>query len=356
MEDLTGWKIERSVKNLRTIEKSTLIIPTYRRPKSLISLLEQLIILEEVPSEVIIVDGTPGKEVEEPFLSWVVEKELPFEMKYIRSSSGLTIQRNIGIEASCGEIIFFLDDDCVPQEGYFRSISMVFQEDTKHKVGGVAGSIINEMDHPPSFRWHLRMWLNIVPRNGIPGKYYNNATSVPRGLMPLFTGKIQTDILPGGASAFRKEVFNDNHFSEFFKGYAQGEDLEMSLRVSKNWQLIWCGDAHILHLHTQTGRPHPFEKGKMEIYNRFFIWKRYTPNPSWPDQIRFWSDVILIAILDLARYIIKPWRNQPLLHSLGVISGVFSCIFNPPVYDEPPVKREYSFEYETIPIANRTKS
>ena len=344
----TGWYVSPTQSNDHVLNKCTLIIPTFKRPKSLISLLEQLRKIDVVPEEVIIVDGTPEEVVEKHFLSWVAENKINFYIKFIHSPSGLTRQRNIGIEASTGEIIFFLDDDCVPQDGYFKSIYDVFLQDKDSLVGGVAGSIINEMDRPLSFRWNLRMRLNLVPKDGVPGKYYPNATSVPLGLMPLFTGNIPTDILPGGASSFRKEVFSDQHFSEFFTGYAQGEDLEMSLRVKEFWQLRWCGDAHVLHLHTPLGRPQPFAKGKMEIYNRYFIWKRYTPKPSIICRLKFWSDVNLIAFLDFSRFLLKPWHTQPIIHFLGVISGAIICIFTPPQYDEPPLVHNLFFNLQTF--------
>ncbi len=345
---LTGWHIKPTRFSSTLLQNCTLIVPTYRRPQSIISLLERLIVLDDTPSEVIVVDGSPESDVVDQFLSWVKQKELPFDIKYIRSPSGLTRQRNIGIEASCGDIIYFLDDDCLPETDYFKGIFKVFQQDINGKIGGVAGSIVNEMGQPLSLRWRLRMWLKLVSKDGVPGKYYANASSVPKSLMNPFIGNISTDILPGGASAFRREVFKEDRFSEFFAGYAQGEDLEMSLRIKIRWQLLWCGDAHVLHLHAPIGRPRPFDKGKMEIRNRYFIWKRHSHSPMFTDQIKFWADLFFIGALDLGRFIARPSQIYLFVHCLGVLSGIFLCVFFPPSYDEPIVKQNYLFQLEAL--------
>src|SRR5204863_2293763 len=130
--------------------------------------------------------------------------------------------------------------------GYFRAIRDVFANDAAHEVGAVAATLINEMDRPLSWRWRLRFWLRIVPR-GEPGRYYPMATSVPRGLMRPFTGTRPTDIFPGAAFACRREVLDRHRFSDFFDGYCQGEDVEMSMRIGREWKLLWCGDAHADH-------------------------------------------------------------------------------------------------------------
>jgi len=170
------------------------------------------------------------------------------------------------------------------------------------------------------------------------------ATSVPHCLAAPFRGVREVDIVPGGAAAYRREVFEAERFSLFFDGYSQGEDLEMSLRVRRGWRLLWCGDAPVGHYHAGGGRPDPRWKGRMEVRNRFFIWKRHTPEASWGDRVRFWADIVYILAWDLVLAVAR-WDPSHLDHAAGVAGGAIECIVRPPRYVEPPVRREYDVDF-----------
>jgi GT2 family glycosyltransferase len=301
----------------------------------MIHLLERLLTLPDVPAEVVVVDGSPESDA---VAVWAREQQLPFELRYVASSVGLTRQRNVGVDASTKEFIFFLDDDCLPEPGYFAAIREVFASDKARTVGAVCGSILNEMGRPMPLRWQLRFALGLVPR-GEPGRYYPTATSVPRSTVSPFQGTRPVDIVPGAAMAYRREVFARQRFSAFFEGYSQGEDLEMSRRIARDWRLLWCGDAHCVHHRAEGGRPASFRKGYMEIYNRYFIWRRHTPRPSLGCQLRLWLDFAYIFCCDL------PYGH--LQHAAGVVMGGSTCLFRPPQYQEPPARAEYAIEFST---------
>jgi glycosyltransferase involved in cell wall biosynthesis len=319
----------------------TLVVPTYRRPAEMVSLLRTLADLPDPPGEVVVVDGSGGDETRDAVLAWTSTARASFSLLFVKSPPGLTRQRNVGIDASTGEFIFFLDDDCVPLPGYFRAIRSVFTAEAPRNVGAVCGSIINALDKPLTPRWRIRFLLRLVPPRGEYGKYYPTATSVPMGLTKPFSGVRAVDIMPGGAAAYRREVFDRNRFSRFFYGYSQGEDMEMSLRIGREWTLLWCGDAHVLHNHVGGGRPDLFQKGLMEVRNRYFIWKRHSPGMSLAVRFRFWSDIAYVFALDLGGYISHPLTVGFLAHAAGVLKGIAVCIVFPPRYEEPVARREY---------------
>jgi GT2 family glycosyltransferase len=273
-------------------------------------------------------------------MEWSRDNRAPFSLSFVKSPPGLTRQRNVGIDTSTGEFIFFLDDDCVPEPGYFRSIRSVYEEDASRRVGAVCGSIINALGKPLTLRWRIRFILKLVPR-GEYGKYYPTATSVPMGLTKPFSGVRAVDIMPGGAASYRREVFERHRFSQFFYGYSQGEDMEMALRIGKDWKLLWCGDAHVVHNHVGGGRPAHFQKGLMEVRNRFFIWKRYSPDAGAAVRVRFWSDIAYVFACDLGGFVSHPRSAGFLSHAAGVLKGSIICFFSPPRYDEPAARREY---------------
>lgn len=344
LQRLVGWRREAGLPRL--LDDCCLVIPTYHRPKEMLALLERLTSVPDPPGEVVIVDGSIDDETFEKVLAWSGGRSLAFDLAYVRSPAGLTRQRNVGIDTSTGTFVFFLDDDCLPEPGYFEAIRRVFQEDRAQVVGAVRGSIINEIGRPISLRWRIRFLLGLVPRHVEPGRYYPTATSVPCSLASQFSGVREVDMVPGGASAYRREVFSSSRFSLFFDGYCQGEDLEMSLRIGQSWKLLWCGEAHVSHFHAAAGRPAAFQKGRMEVRNRFFIWKRYSQDAALSIRIKFWLDILYVFSYDLASFVARPGRRFHLQHALGVAEAAAECILSPPRYQEPPAMREYQLSLE----------
>jgi len=335
---LPGWQIPAKVPG--AFSDCTLIVATYKRPNEAMNLLKALAQRTDVPAEIVIADGSPELNLGERLASWTTETPLPFDVVYASCPSGLTRQRNIGVDLSTREYVFFLDDDSLPLDNYFREIRNIFKGDSKKRIGAIGGSVVNELDKPISRRWKLRLALGIVPRIQ-PMTYGACGTSTPKGLISRFKGVRRVDVLPGCAFAFRREVLDRHRFSSFFDGYSQGEDLEMSLRVGAEWDVVCCGDAEVLHQQAPAGRPTSAAKGRMEVRNRFFIWKRHRPVTRVIDRIRFWSDIALLGIFDILHFIRRPWRTSDFAHATGLFRGACQCVFAPPRHTEPMTHTVY---------------
>lgn len=350
---LRGWR--RGAAEPRGLADCSLVVPTYRRPAEMARLLEHLRALPDVPAEVVVVDGSPDDAADRAMAAWARERALPFDLAVVRSPAGLTRQRNVGIDASGGALVFFLDDDCLPHPGYFAAVRDAFHADAAGAVGAVAGTPVNELDRPLSLRWRIRLALHLAPRRGETGRWYPSATSVPRALAKPFTGVRRVDVLPGCAMTFRREVLERHRFSSFFHGYAQGEDAEMSLRVGRDRVLLWCGDAHVTHEHAPGGRPPSVQKGRMEVRNRWFIWRRHSRRVPFRERARFWLDIGYVFAWDLAAFARAP-RGGHLAHALGVARGAAECWIVPPRHDEPPAAREYEVVLRELDAAQPASS
>jgi GT2 family glycosyltransferase len=342
-----GWSVRSALPP--RLEDCGLIIATYQRPLEIVTLIARLITLPDCPAEVVIVDGSSGNESEIALRRRFCPLQLPFDLIYVRSSAGLTKQRNVGIDVSTKQFIYFLDDDCLPAAGYFSHLRNVFVLPGNERVGAVCGLVTNEMSNPLARRWRLRLALRLV-RRGEPGTYQPSGTCIPRNPVTLFNGTKPVDTLHGCSMAFRRAVLNEYRFSEFFYGYSQGEDLEISLRIRRDWKLLWCGDAHVEHHHAEGGRPPSFSKGKMELRNRYFIWKRHTQNPGVIDRARFWLDMIFLVVADLLNFISAPFSIHPVSHAGGIIFAALECIFSPPSHNEPPAHKQYGVRVDVSRI------
>lgn len=342
LKRLNGWR--RVAASNEGFADCALIVPTYRRTKELIRLLNALAALPDIPGEVLVVDGSPEPELEHSLLAWASMLALRFDLVWIKSPKGLTRQRNVGLDACEREYVFFLDDDSLPEPGYFNAIRQVFVDDTAVQIGAVRGFLTNGINTPVTPLWRLRTWLGLAPR-GEPGRYHASGFSGTWNMVPPFEGSREVEVLSGCAFALRREVSLKHRFSEYFHGYAQGEDLEMSRRIAKDWKLMICGDARVNHAEAKGGRPAGLARGRMAARNHYFIWKRHSPEAGWKDRMRFWGNHALIVVYHSLAYLRRPTHVFPLAYATGTFCGALECIFSPPRYEEPPAQREYEFSF-----------
>lgn len=342
---LPGWHLKRSMEG--GLKDCSLIIATYKRPQELLTLLEVLVRLADAPEEVVVVDGEPPEDHGSRFYNFLKNQKLPFDFIYVKSPKGLTRQRNVGIDISSHAYVYFLDDDCLPEPGYFLETKQVFEEDSSGQVGAVCGLNINEVDRPVVRRWRLQVALGLVS-NDEPKTFQSSGISVPISTIQPFWGVRQVDILNGNAMAFRRQVLTENRFSAFFHGYSMGEDKEISLRIRRKWQVLWCGDARVVHNHAPGGRPPSFHKGSMDFRNQYFIRNRYAKPGDLKGLVQFWMNLPFLIMMDLAWFAVRPWRPEFFLHALGLAWSSMVCLISPPAFDEPQARREYGIRLELL--------
>jgi len=337
---LGGWRVAPD--QIGGLSDCSLIIATYKRPDEVRQLIVALAHMPDVPAEVLVIDGFPGDKTEETLAALLRDVRLPFELVYVRSPKGLTRQRNVGVDISTKAFLFFLDDDALPLEGYFAELRKVLAEDPQETIGAAGACIVNEINKAIPRRWRMRRALRIVPRSE-PYIYNDVGTSTPTGLMKPFSGVRDVDIFAGGACVIRRSVLQTTRFSGFFYGYSWGEDVEMSLRIRRNWRIQNCGDARMIHfgVKSQGGRPDFYARARMEVRNRYFIWRRYSARAILLNKMRFVLDLMFIFMMDLAWFAARPWKSEHLSHAFGLLSGAASCLISAPQWDENAPSTRY---------------
>ena len=243
--------------------KFSIIVPTKDRPEELRRFLKSVEIQEVKPDQIIIVDGS-----DHPVHAAVEQFEgLPTEYISVRPP-GLVRQRHTGINALKRDIpIFgFFDDDIVLEPGAFQAMS-AFWDKHFNQYGGFGMNIVNagECIHQGN-EWFMRVFLIRDMRR--PGSILRSCRSTP--YCPA-SRDMETEWLCGGATFWKREIFDNMNFDPWFQGWSMSDDLEFSTRVTKKHKLVVVAGARVKHLETPTRRGKHFLRGYIGTMNTLRI-------------------------------------------------------------------------------------
>jgi glycosyltransferase involved in cell wall biosynthesis len=277
------------------------------------------------PDEVIIVDASESSETER-----ILEKgrsQFFYPIHYYRYQKGLTRQRNFGIGKAKYEIIGFSDDDCLYVPDFMARIVAIFEKDEAREIGGASGFIFNVgasniltidkyLENNPNeteFSSFMKQFSNRSQdtwrsryRKGLECVVFlqtgKGGTFCPircrfYGFTQPFAGTKAVDFLRGIAF-YRREVFEQDRYSDFFTGYGFGEDVYFSLLLGRRWRLMVDGEAYSYHLQSPSARPNDFRIGIMSTTNYFHIFKTYRKR-NVLEYVLFWYFFSLNTLLDL---------------------------------------------------------
>lgn len=216
------------------------IICTRNRPDWLEWSMGAVSLQDLVPDETILVDGSDDEDAARNKQIALANEGRLGKVTYIRSTPGITRQRNAGAEAATGDIVAFIDDDALIHPEYLRRVCERFDADPA--VVGVGGVIWNEMRRSApatAFRRLFSMTDNQRPRltrSGDAGHLYE------------CRGVVDVEALSGSNMAFRRSIFTEGlAFDENLKGYGFGEDQLFCLQAGARGRLQQTEDALVMH-------------------------------------------------------------------------------------------------------------
>ncbi len=265
----------------------SLIIPTVERPEALRRLLTSLTLQTELADEIIIVDqGDSAASVVEAFST--------LRINHLRlTERSLTKARNVGIAATTGDVVGFLDDDCVLESTYVARIKAFFS--THPSALGVQGLITNFAEgHKQKVGGHewqyglYQFFARVFLLN------HGNTTN-----QLLLSGRNQyasdiTVVAPcewlSGVGNYRRSVFSEFQFDEHLKGYAFGEDKLFSYPIQEKHPKTLFVDPSIrlTHEHDPIGRPMGREWVEMKITYTHYLWQKLLARKGLPALLAFW--------------------------------------------------------------------
>jgi len=281
------------------------IISTYNRPALLKKLLQSISEQSMLPDAVVIVDAGSQPQHFDAYHNLYIN--------HIRSPyPSLTMQRNIGLrntDSSC-TLVGFLDDDVILLEKSVEKM-LHFWDNAGEDSGGCGFNIVNAQA-PQAMKLKEFFGIDASCRGVVLPSGFNSA------IYPV-DSTIKTEWLCGGATVWRKEVFDEFLFDEAYAGYGACEDLDFSYRVGKKYSLWVCHEAQVTHLHEQ----HKFsvlrslKNGRDEVLNRgYFLGK----HPELDNTRYYWA--IFGRSLTNAVKGITGFRAEDCLRALGNILGI----------------------------------
>lgn len=114
----------------------SVVIATRNRAESLKDTLASLLGQSRPPDEVVVVDNGSSDHTREIVSGFAGELNL----KYVyEGMKGIPNARNAGIDQASGDIIAFVDDDCIAHEDWLKNIAIPFIKDPN--IGVVGGEI-----------------------------------------------------------------------------------------------------------------------------------------------------------------------------------------------------------------------
>ncbi len=290
--------------------RSSVIICTKDRCKDLVEHLASLKQQTRLPDEVIVVDASE----QEAQLTQKLLKNYGYvfhRIQYIQMPPGLTRQRNVGVKACEGDIVFFFDDDTVLALDYIEKVMKVFEHDKDGQIGGTIGRIKGVS---PSKRWGIH-WLQKWFYLASPGDGRFKASGLPT--WPHWSDEeTNVEAVSGCQMSFRKCIIEKEPFDENLTKYCYMEDDDIGYRVSRHYKIRYIPDALCEHHVSPASRLKRRETARMLVVNQYYLFrKNISAKPlTYPLAMSFLGHLLLSV------------RLRDLQGLLGTIDGIAAIL------------------------------
>lgn len=238
-------------------------------------LLKEKLLIREI---IIVIDGPE-----------ILANHLPlkFKIKPVRifctgKQMGCSVARNVGLDVASGDIILFLDSDCMPEEGIVQTHLKKYTKSNVVAVGGI---------------------VDFVGNNSLQSRLVMNSC-----LLDAFSQAKRYERLwwnPTANFSIKREALGNTRFDDSFPKKGGGEDVFIGFMLKKEGRIIAEPNAVVKH---------PVWSGWRNLIRRFFRWG--------------WAEAILTAKAKKSSDLDIPLvRRELSIISLLFISFIFSLPF-----------------------------
>ena len=297
-----GLSLERP--NLAAMSIS-LIIPTKRRPAPLAAALECAARALPPEGEVIIVDCDSERSAEH-VVSELRSRYPQVTARYLSTAPGASLQRNVGIDAACGEVLVFMDDDCTFEPGLFEALMTAYRDPS---VVGATGRIDGpRRDRLGAHHYSRLRWLLV----GGGRQGHMSSFGFRRPIVELERAR-DVEYMPGPLMSARREVAAEVRFDEQLTNYSLGEDDDFSYRVSRRGRIRYEPSAVVYH--HELGARQMDQRGldRLQVVNRTYLFRK-----NFPQTLRARAGfAALLVILCVHRVLNREWSGL-----YGLVEGI----------------------------------
>lgn len=270
----------------------SVVIPTYKRPETLVVAFRSVISNTLVPSEIIIVDdATLSSDLlsEMRRLSEGASIPLHYHKKdHTKIRRGLSESKNWATKLAKYDVLFFLDDDVELDSEYFKKSMEVWEEQwDDEKLIGIAGHVLNN---------RMQSWFEKYIYNrifGLTGEYSWDVNDVGFQVWDNSVSNLQKAFyMHGCSSSYRRKALFELSFATFSGGRTALEDVGHGLSVKHNgYYFLYVPNAHLMHYQAEVGRESAFSSGRKESRNRREIFKEHCNNDARHKIWFYWANV-----------------------------------------------------------------
>lgn len=277
------------------IAGSAFVIATRNRPADLLRTVQSLVEQTVAPSELCIVDSsesTPARAEIEALCA-----RAGIALDYVHPAPrGLTVQRNVGIERTTGDPVFFVDDDVWLAPDCHEQVLAEYER-WGPELGGVRATPVRPARPGLVTRVYRRLfgiggWWPEASGRVRPG-FYAEGVSDSAGVRRL-------EYFNGWFMSFRRAVFEHERFDEALSGYAYKEDIDFSYRVSRRFVLVQTPAARCDHLKSGESRLSSHALQRMNLANQFYLHRKLMPQTAAYKAALWWA-LLGLFILNLGK-------------------------------------------------------
>lgn len=239
---------------IEILNQNVLVVCTYNRFDDLQRCLHSVLVADDRPSRILIVDGAGDSKIEK-----LCHHYGP-EIQYFATNAGLTFQRNFALDmiTDC-ELIFFLDDDTTVGQQYFSEVMKIF---SALEVIGVG---VTPMPYTNPERGIATRLLGRSSQH--QGKLNKFGSNVGR-----YSGEGYSEWVPGCSMTYKFNSIGRLRFDLKRAGYGLGEDVDFSWRLGRNGPLYWSSTPTITHHLSIVNRYDITKHSRMQVHS---VWMLY---------------------------------------------------------------------------------
>ncbi|WP_341731317.1 glycosyltransferase family 2 protein [Microcoleus sp. EPA2] len=218
--------------------KISIVIPSYCRPKDLARCLDALKQQKRPADEVLVVVRDTDTETQ-AFIQTFNPEFLPLRTATVKVS-GVVAAMNVGMDAACGDIIAFTDDDAAPHTDWLERMEAHFLSDSN--IGGVGGR--DWVYHGTKLEEGEREIVGQVQWFGrVIGGHH------------LGVGEArEVDVIKGVNMSFRRSAIAQMHFDPRMRGTGAQVHFELAFSLAlkrAGWKLIYDPKVAVDHFPAQ---------------------------------------------------------------------------------------------------------